>query len=613
MESIPLPPILPGSLDLEAINQQLQNGQARLDWRTVISAPERALALLLKNISPSDRCLGLEDNGPAEHIISAIARHYQEQPSPEPTPIPTAKTPVKTSKKIPSPTPSPTVFKKASPAQLRAQLEAAIVKDLLGPAGGETEEIDEARVSERYLVGLLAPKIRNNAGEGEPEQQDEIAIADKENPEEGSTESNVPVADSMFPSSMGMTFCVSPQTQALEITASWGRYDRLESEIIQTDKGNPKIVWKRYPLSGTILQPLVHNGTIDQIPVPDEAPAVLLRGKMRQLGDRDWMVTIFLVNGQQEPSTSKDTAWIFQPQLIVRSADPAHPAIFLKKAIEQQAFALDPLIQAENQAMAMLYRHHVEFAVGHSVGVHAEVASPNPTRAICLSTRVIPTYEVPTTQPPTIAEIPELSGLVLDMKNLAEATTADLKTALQPLTTAYQTWIERQQARIADPNEGLDPYRDTAENALGHCREVLRRIEEGITTLQTNPQAADAFRFMNRAMGLQRIHSLYSERKRRGETLTLDDIDIAKNRSWYPFQLAFILLNLPSTTDLHHPARSHPTDAIADLLWFPTGGGKTEAYLGLTAFTIGLRRLQGAIGGRDGEHGVAVLMRYTLR
>src|SRR5438067_4114573 len=86
-----------------------------------------------------------------------------------------------------------------------------------------------------------------------------------------------------------------------------------------------------------------------------------------------------------------------------------------------------------------------------------------------------------------------------------------------------------------------------------------------------------------------------------------------ENRSWRPFQLAFILLNLPALTDLHHPDRSADASAIADLLWFPTGGGKTEAYLGLTAYTLALRRLQGTVAGRDGEHGVAVLMRYTLR
>ena len=75
------------------------------------------------------------------------------------------------------------------------------------------------------------------------------------------------------------------------------------------------------------------------------------------------------------------------------------------------------------------------------------------------------------------------------------------------------------------------------------------------------------------------------------------------NRSWYPFQLAFILLNLPGITKLDHPDRSEGPEAMADLLWFPTGGGKTEAYLGLSAYTMGLRRLQGTVAGRSGEIG----------
>ena len=64
---------------------------------------------------------------------------------------------------------------------------------------------------------------------------------------------------------------------------------------------------------------------------------------------------------------------------------------------------------------------------------------------------------------------------------------------------------------------------------------------------------------------------------------------------------------------MHHPDRSHETDAVADLLWFATGGGKTEAYLGLTAYIVALRRLQGVVAGRRGDEGIAVLMRYTLR
>jgi hypothetical protein len=110
--------------------------------------------------------------------------------------------------------------------------------------------------------------------------------------------------------------------------------------------------------------------------------------------------------------------------------------------------------------------------------------------------------------------------------------------------------------------------------------EFYARIEAGLATLRDNPQAAKAFRFMNQAMWQQRIHSVYSERRRRGENLTLETVDVPSGRSWYPFQLAFILLNLPSSTDLNHPDRSHPTDAIADLLWFPTGGGRPRHIWG---------------------------------
>ena len=91
------------------------------------------------------------------------------------------------------------------------------------------------------------------------------------------------------------------------------------------------------------------------------------------------------------------------------------------------------------------------------------------------------------------------------------------------------------------------------------------------------------------------------------------DADVPKNRSWRPFQLAFLLLNLPALADPAHPERADGGTALADLLWFPTGGGKTEAYLGLTAFTLAIRRLQQDLGGLDSTGGVAVLMRYTLR
>ncbi len=99
----------------------------------------------------------------------------------------------------------------------------------------------------------------------------------------------------------------------------------------------------------------------------------------------------------------------------------------------------------------------------------------------------------------------------------------------------------------------------------------------------------------------------------RKEEVEIESLNVRMNRTWRPFQLAFILLSIPALVDPKHKDRTKPAEAFADLLWFPTGGGKTEAYLGVAAFTMAIRRLQGKIGGLDGTRGLSVIMRYTLR
>ncbi|ANH71711.1 putative dNA helicase [Ralstonia insidiosa] len=261
----------------------------------------------------------------------------------------------------------------------------------------------------------------------------------------------------------------------------------------------------------------------------------------------------------------------------------------------------------------MLYRKHVEFATGHGVAVDAEVAAAEPQKALRLRTRVTPTYEVPMTTPPTADDNPALAGVVLDMKLLAEMDEAALFASLRSLTAAYSEWTATNRARIDAKADGLDEFEAIARQALDDCQEAQQRIEAGIKLLETDTAALRSFRFANQAMWQQRIHALYSERRRAGSKQTPDELDVPENRSWRPFQLAFVLLNLPGVTKLDHPDRSESASAIADLLWFPTGGGKTEAYLGLTAYTLAMRRLQGVVGGRLGHAGVAVIMRYTLR
>ena len=147
-----------------------------------------------------------------------------------------------------------------------------------------------------------------------------------------------------------------------------------------------------------------------------------------------------------------------------------------------------------------------------------------------------------------------------------------------------------------------------AKKSSGVCKKALPFWP----TLATRTLFA-AFRFANRAMARQRAHSLFALSQRRGENKTLADFEQRQYRSWRPFQLAFILLSIPSLADPTHKDRTKPLEAFADLLWFPTGGGKTEAYLGVAAFAMAIRRLQGNLGGYDGSRGLTVIMRYTLR
>jgi hypothetical protein len=521
-----------------------------------------------------------------------------------------------------------------SPLELRDELESLVLKELLGPASGPVEELVESPGT-RYFVGVLAPRKRFQANtasvppglippslaDEEPTEDelldgDDLALGGRDTSQDGTTDQAPSQEKALIPSSFGMTFSVNLEATEIDVAAAWGQYIKQPSEYSVSEKtGKPRRVWKRVPRGGKHRLKIV-EGPIHPVAVDANCPDVVVQGLARKRKDH-WCITLFLLNGQQEPEMLKDTAWVFQPELMVEGVGDK-PVIHKRHTILELT-GTDPQAKAENDLLAMLYRRHVEFAVGHGIGVHVD-ASPDPNHAVRVRTKVVPTYEVPKATPPRPedAEInpafAKLEGLIRDMKLLAEANPKQYRAKLKPLVEAYQDWIDREEKRIANPAEGLAHFKHVAQQAMGHCRTTLKRIEAGLDLLDKDDKAAQAFQFMNRAMWLQRTHSLFAERVRRGdEKPDMGTIDITDNRSWYPFQLAFILLNLPGITKFDHPERSEAPEAVADLLWFPTGGGKTEAYLGLTAYTLGLRRLQGTVEGRSGENGVTVLMRYTLR
>jgi hypothetical protein len=498
------------------------------------------------------------------------------------------------------------VLEPPSAAAIREELLGLVLADLHGPLGGETEEFSGERPSDRYIIGRLAP-----AGTViEPDTQDETAGSDGADPGEDQPEPTAPNIASLAPSALGCTVYLAGQSTELAVRAEWAWYRRAEPSA----ESEPGRVWQRVPVHGSATIPLT-EGDLGAHQVNAEHPQVVVRGRARR-HDGNWLVSMFLVNAQARPSALPDSAWLFQVALTLTAPDRA--PVFLPRP--NGVSGGDAADKAEQKLLAMAYRGCPEFAVGHGVGVHATPADGDPMRAVEITTATAPSQEIPFTDVPEPDKDPDLTGLdgvVLDMKVLAELDLPSLVDGLTPLVSGYRDWIDSQQARIADPSCHLTSYAKEAPEALSAARHAADRIEAGIAMLEADEAALAAFRFTNEAMYLQRVHTLAAEARSREPALSLDAAvaaeDEPRKHSWRPFQLAFVLLNLPALANPRHPERSAGETALADLLWFPTGGGKTEAYLGLTAFTLAIRRQKGDAGGLDARDGVAVLMRYTLR
>ena len=497
--------------------------------------------------------------------------------------------------------------------EMREQLQRLIEQELLGPADGPEEWLEESNVRGRYILGQLAPKDQSQA----LDEVDDLAQDGDESAPDGKSDSKIPQAAAMLPNSLGLTCNIALTETAFEVTVRWGRYihetETRHTEKYETDElGNLTVkeisweqsIWKRQQMvwrSGSLS--LREGRVVERF--ADAQETVKVYGECRRREDA-WVVTLFMVNEQFVPRAKSrinkrvDEYWVFQPELIVTAVAADNVPIFVRRNVPDGLLPQN----REDRTMQMLYRQYVEFGVGHGVGLHVVPSPDQWDRAVRIETRVIPQYEVEKMDVPSADDIPLLAGLVTDMKVLSETAQGGFGVLLRPLVVAYQAWIDaRERESVA-----IETFQPEAAEVIAHCRATLARIEAGIALLDRDRLSAEAFQFANRAMHLQRTRSIFVKTKRKGETPDETKIDIAKNRSWRPFQLAFLLLNMAGLRD---PADSE-RDQLADLLWFPTGGGKTEAYLGVAAFAIGMRRLQGNLSGL-GTEGVAVLMRYTLR
>jgi len=480
--------------------------------------------------------------------------------------------------------------------EVRAEVIAQISALLLGPM--KDSEVIGSAPADTYLTGILWPQ----GAAPDPSEDDMGDGASGEY--EAEVEQGVPGYRAIRPCSMGMTFAVDTGSTVVISLAETARY--VQVEAAGDAKGlslGPKATagaptrphWARVPLGYMLLIP-PDPGAItwqtstftksDGSTVSDSRIALHVR---RRAGEVQQVFTVTLINTSSEDEHEhRDLACLFQSGISATATGPAGAA-----AIRPRRVLTPGSGDEDAQTAALLYRDVSEYGIGHGVAVSWD--DPVGTAVVSVCTSWLPHSVVKGTSAighALLQEFAELHPNALSARFLAdEMARPQVVAAMRSFVEAYATWIDELLRPRLDTFGGEVLGQAAARN-LKRCEDTAARLKSGIDVLEGNDQAWSAFTLANLAMDRQSLFAAKGER--------------ARALVWRPFQLAFILLVIPGLVD---PADSQRE--CMDLLWFPTGGGKTEAYLGLTAFQIFLRRLSDPL--RRDSGGVDVMMRYTLR
>jgi len=507
----------------------------------------------------------------------------------------------------------------SSSVDVRKYLVEVLDLDLVGPTNDHAfaRELLPETPLRWYLTGFLVPTDAPIS-----QKFDESSVEEIDSAESGGVdddpEADKPAAKRNYrASSMGLSVLVPEATTRIKATIEWGEYlyegpgdehagdteplipvvttkamaESIEGDVDTSPKSRP--CWRRSPLTREM--------TID-LPRSDQKPPLLdlpnsgglkvmvtvRDAQSSGMPENTKSVAVFLINARQPDELYGYRAFIFQVRMTLHCDECFVPRPDPRAWTDQDEW--------DERVNDLHYHDSYEFAVGH--GVSAMALAPEGGQCSRVQTVWLPQAEVERVAPQEEAKLP---GLALGMEELGSlADGAEAKLKLQPVVDHYRVWIKLQRASVAKSSLSAS-RKQTANNMLTDAETAASRIEAGIACLASDKdtKVLDAFRIANRAMAKQ---ARRREWINGGKTSTPEKMRAPK---WRPFQLAYLLMTLRGIAEPQHADREE-----VDLLFFPTGGGKTEAYFGLAALTIVLRRLNhpGILSA-----GVTVLMRYTLR
>jgi hypothetical protein len=462
---------------------------------------------------------------------------------------------------------------------VRADVLGYIRSQLIGPGAGPAEELRDPP-DQRYAVGVLYPVESRIEGAVREDIQDDAGGSAVDE----LTDDPVALASQWLPSSVGLTFYVTGEPEVgCDVWAA--TYEPL--------KIGKKRNWRRVPLreaddpeSQTFTWPA-------GAAVRESRPVLDGRGEphihARPLGSGH-LVTLTLLNATKHNGDGRPSPHDCLYQAGLECSAP-------RGTIAEYPRVEHATADAEEEELILAYQRAKVYALGHGCAATWSASAGNPAS---VRSEFIPAREVPGVSADVGGDIDVLR---ISMLANPAGSRGQIIEGLRGLIDGYADWIESTVA-TATPPSGLTAARDRMLSRLRNARD---RMAAGLRVLEDDDQAWHAFQLANRAMLMQMHHSrvVAKDRRSRDEPVPADiDYLLLDEYRWYPFQIAFFLLTMRSTTDAYAPDRE-----VVDLLWFPTGGGKTEAYLLLAAYAVFLRRLRSA----DRGAGTTVITRYTLR
>lgn len=442
-------------------------------------------------------------------------------------------------------------------------IAAHLRTDFIGPVE-EDEILEMEEPLSRYSLGILYAQPKDNRSD-----LVETYSSSEEMFEDESEDSEEPKNVSVFkPSSMGVSFAAHSNDE-LSVTFSYAVYHHFEKMI--TENGNE--IRRHYysrKAKRFFANIVVPNRVCSMVISDKDNSDIIVYLHVRKTNtDNSVLLTVSVVNRNKAGNEfiESSTSALFQCELSVKS-DKGFLPIYRRSA--HKSF--------EEKKNDMLYDSVDNYSYGHGCSsVHVE----NGGIVTKIRSEFIPQYRM-------FQMMPRLfdNSEYLYMNYWSKAERRTACSMLDSFVMQYKGWYLK-----LKNNTGLtEKYPDTAATSFKNIEQCINRLCKGVEVLRTNDAAWKSFLYMNEAMLLQRV-----------KTKHCSPVIV----SWYPFQMAYILQIIPDITDKDSEFHND-----VDLLWFPTGGGKTEAYLGLSAFSIFYRRLN---ANDTNINGVTIIMRYTLR